>query len=169
VGHYERVKYADGPTVQVEMVVEAPVDVVWSLVTDISLPARFSTEFCGATWIDPPALGARFHGRSRHDALGEWETVSFVSRYESPKAFAWDVGDPDNPSASWWFELAPEPGGVRLRQGCRMGPAPSGLTPAIEAMPDKEERIIARRLSEHEANIVATLEGIKQLAESQTK
>ena len=79
------------------MVVEAPVDVVWSLVTDISLPARFSTEFCGATWIDPPALGARFHGRSRHDALGEWETVSFVSRYESPKAFAWDVGDPDNP------------------------------------------------------------------------
>jgi len=165
VGHYERVKYADGPTVQVEMVVEAPVDVVWSLVTDISLPARFSTEFCGATWIDPPALGARFHGRSRHDALGEWETVSFVSRYESPKAFAWEVGDPDNPSASWWFELHEQTPGVLVRYGARIGPAPSGLSIAITAMPDKEERIIARRLQEFERNMTATLHGVKALAE----
>jgi hypothetical protein len=46
-----------------------------------------------------------------------------------------------------------------------MGPAPSGLTIAIAAMPDKEERIVARRLEEFEANIRATLEGIKNLAE----
>jgi hypothetical protein len=47
-----------------------------------------------------------------------------------------------------------------------MGPAPSGLTNAITAMPDTEERIIARRLQEHEANMRATVEGIKQLAEA---
>jgi len=33
-------------------------------------------------------------------------------------------------------------------------------------MPDKEERIIARRLEEFERNMQATLEGIKQLAEA---
>jgi hypothetical protein len=33
-------------------------------------------------------------------------------------------------------------------------------------MPDKEERIIARRLDEHRANMQRTLEGIKALAES---
>jgi hypothetical protein len=55
---------------------------------------------------------------------------------------------------------------VRLRQGMRMGPAPSGLNIAIDAMPDKEERIVARRLEEHVANMRATLDGIKQLAES---
>jgi hypothetical protein len=49
----------------------------------------------------------------------------------------------------------------------QMGPAPSGLTPAIEAMPDKEERIVARRLEEHRANMGATLAGIKELAESE--
>jgi hypothetical protein len=46
-----------------------------------------------------------------------------------------------------------------------MGPAPSGLNIAIAAMPEKEERIIARRLEEFEANMKATLDGIKRLAE----
>jgi hypothetical protein len=32
-------------------------------------------------------------------------------------------------------------------------------------MPDKEERIIERRLEEHRANMQATVDGIKALAE----
>ena len=160
------VRYADGPTVELDVQIDAPVEQVWELVTDIDLPARFSTEFRGATWLDEgPRLHARFVGRSRHEALGEWETTSYVSRFEPHHAFAWDVTDPENPSASWWFELEPGPGGVRLRQGVRIGPAPSGLTFAITARPDKEERIVARRLSEFEGNIAATLAGIKRLAE----
>ncbi len=159
-------KYADTPTVDVTAVVAAPVDAVWALVSDIELPARFSTEFLGATWIDDgPRPGARFRGRSRHAALGEWETVCHISRYEPPRAFAWDVTDPQHPSSSWWFELDPRPDGVHVRHGARIGPAPSGLTFAITAMPDKEERIIARRLREFERNMTATVEGIKALAE----
>jgi hypothetical protein len=62
--------------------------------------------------------------------------------------------------------LAPDGDGSRLRQWMQMGPAPSGLNVAIQAMPDKEERIIEKRQAEHEANMRATLEGIKALAES---
>jgi hypothetical protein len=47
-----------------------------------------------------------------------------------------------------------------------MGPAPSGLTIAIRAMPDKEDRIIAQRLAEWQRNMLANLEGLKALAES---
>ena len=94
-----------------------------------------------------PCIGARFQGRNQHNAMGEWETTSFVNRYEPLRSFGWAVSDLENPSSSWWFELEQEPEGVRLRQGMRMGPAPSGLTIAITAMPDKEERIIARRLA----------------------
>jgi uncharacterized protein YndB with AHSA1/START domain len=163
------VRYADGPTVVVDLLVDAPLERVWELVTDIEVPARFSTELLGTRWIDDgPRVGARFQGRSRHDAMGEWETVSFVDRFEPGRAFGWSVTDPDNPSASWWFELEQEADGVRLRQGTRMGPAPSGLSIAITAMPDKEERIIARRLAEYEVNMRATIEGIKQLAEGGT-
>jgi hypothetical protein len=68
-------------------------------------------------------------------ALGEWETISFVSRFDPQRAFACDVTDPQQPSASWWFELEPGDDGVRLRHGARMGPGLSGLTLAISAMP----------------------------------
>lgn len=159
-------KYADGPTVEVGIVIAAPIERVWALVADIEVPARFSSEFLGAHWIDPePRFGARFVGRNHHDALGEWETTSFVVRYDPPRAFEWAVTDRDHPSASWWFDLDEDLGGTRLRQGMRMGPAPSGLSIAIEAMPDKEEKIVARRLEEHERNMRATLEGIRRLAE----
>jgi uncharacterized protein YndB with AHSA1/START domain len=163
------VMYADGPTVEVDVLIAAPIDQVWGLVSDIDMPARFSGEFLGATWIDDtPTVGARFAGRNHHDALGDWETTSFVARWEPPHFFGWAVSDLDEPSASWWFGLAEEMGGTRLRQGMRMGPAPSGLSIAITARPDKEEKIVARRLAEHGRNMAATLEGIKGLAEGRS-
>lgn len=159
-------RYDEGPTAEAEVRIAAPIARVWALVTDIDLPARFSSEFQGATWLDDgPAVGARFVGRNHHPAMGDWETTSIVSRYEPMRAFAWDVTDVDNPSSTWWFELEEDANGVLLRQGGRMGPAPSGLSIAITAMPDKEERIVARRLTEWEANLRATLDGIKELAE----
>jgi uncharacterized protein YndB with AHSA1/START domain len=161
------VRYADGPSVEVEVLIDAPVERVWALATDIELPARFSAELEGVTWLDDrPALGARFVGRSAHPALGEWETTSWVNRYEPLRSFGWAVSDPAHPSATWWFSLDEVDGRVRLRQGGRMGPAPSGLTIAITAMPDKEERIVARRLEEWERNMRTTLDGIKALAEA---
>ena len=42
----------------------------------------------------------------------------------------------------------------------------SGLTPAIEAMPDKEALIVGRRQEEHLANIKRCVDGVKALAES---
>jgi hypothetical protein len=162
------VKYADGPSVEVDILIAAPSERVWELVSDIELPARFSSEFLGARWIDDePRVGARFAGRNRHDAIGEWETTSFVTRYEPLRSFAWAVTDQADPSATWWFDLEEAASGTRLCQGMRMGPARSGLSMAIDAMPDKEEKIVARRLAEHERNMQANLEGIKQLAEAE--
>lgn len=155
-------RYADGPTVTVDVLIDAPVATVWALVSDITLPARFSTELQAAEWIDD----STFRGTNRHDAAGEWQTVCTVSERETDRVFTWAVGDPANPSATWRFSLAPEGHATRLTQWMRMGPAPSGLTPAIEAMPDKEERIIARRLDEHRFNMLATLQGIKGIAET---
>jgi uncharacterized protein YndB with AHSA1/START domain len=160
-------RYEDGPTVEVEAMIDAPAERVWELVSDIDLPARFSTELEGAVWLDEePALGARFVGRNAHPALGAWETTSWVNRWEPLREFGWAVSDPDNPSSTWWFALDEVDGCVRLRQGGRLGPAPSGLTIAITAMPDKEERIVAGRLAEWERNMRATVDGIKALAEA---
>ncbi len=165
-------RYGDDPTAQADIYVSAPCAVVWALVSDITLPARFSTELTGAWWIDGaagPRVGARFTGQSHHDAAGDWQTTCTVVSCEAPRAFGWVVGDPARPAARWGFELAAEDGGTRVRQWAILGPGPSGLTPAIEAMPDKEERIVARRLAEHETNMRRCLEGIKALAESRSR
>src|SRR2546423_11835896 len=163
-------KYADTPTIAVEVFIDAPAERVWLLVRDINLPARFPSELQEARWLDEaeaPVAGAGFMGRSRHPAAGEWETTCVVTVCEPGRTFGWAVGDPGYPSASWRFDLEPEGSGARLRQWAQIGPAPSGLTPAILAMPEKEERIIARRLDEHRANMQATVDGVKALAEGQ--
>jgi uncharacterized protein YndB with AHSA1/START domain len=164
-------RYADGPSVDVEVQIAAPPARVWELVSDIDLPARFSEEFQGAEWLDDatgPAIGARFRGTNQHPAIGEWQTTSTLVTFEPERVFAWVVQDPDNPSASWRFELEPSGEGTTLRQRCTLGPGPSGLSYAIEQRPDKEERIIERRQDEHRANMQRVLDGIKALAESES-
>jgi hypothetical protein len=46
------------------------------------------------------------------------------------------------------------------------GPARSGINLAIDAMPDKESKILHRRLAEHRANMQTTLAGIKHIIET---
>ena len=150
------------------MVVAAAPEALWLLVSDIHLPARFSSEFAGAEWLEGatgPAR-ARFVGHNAHPAAGQWDTVSTISAFE-PGATLRVVGRRSG-RAIVNMAVHPASGGCRHEgiQWMRMGPARSGINPAIDAMPDKEDRILRRRLDEHKANMEATLQGIKQLAES---
>lgn len=161
-------RYADRPGVEVEILIHAAPELVWRLVSDIGLPARFSSEFRGAEWLDEvsgPALGARFVGHNRHPAIGEWDTIATIVEFEPGRVFGWVIGDPGAQSATWWFTLQLVGSGTRLTQGMTMGPGRSGINLAIDAMPDKESKILHRRLAEHRSNMEANLRGIKHAAE----
>lgn len=163
------VRYADLPTVTVSVEVAADTATLWPLISDIQLPARFSPEFQGARWIEPhteAALGARFEGTNRHKAIGEWTVPCVVSVFEPERAFGWDPGGPEAPFTKWRFTLDPAGDHTTLTFTAQMGFGPSGLTPAIEAMPEREEEIVEGRLDEWRANMTATVEGIKSLAEA---
>lgn len=180
-GPSDPLRLGDEPGTWVQVVIDAPIDVVFALVTDISLPARFSEEFLGAHWADAgtsaedatgttgtadvPSVGAMFIGRSQHQALGEWEAPSFVEFYEPDKTFGWATVDATNPGSRWRYDLMLEDTGTRLRYSMSLGPGPSGLSIAIEAMPEKEPRILRRRIGEHHANMLRTIEGIRAIAE----
>jgi hypothetical protein len=162
-------RYADCPTTEAELLIDAPPAVVWPLVCDIQVPAEFSSEFQGGAWLDgatSPALGARFRGRNYHESAGTWETVSTVCELEPERVFGWAVGDPDVPAAQWRFTLEPKGPGTLIRQWMQIGPGESGISEIIRQMPDKEHRILRRRLAEHQANMQATLAGIKGRAEA---
>lgn len=164
-------RYADCPTVLVTIEIAAPRATVWALVSDIGLSSRFSTEVSGADWLDPhdgPVLGARFVGHSAHDAIGDWTTTCVVTGYDEPRRFEWSViGRDGDVSSIWRYTLDDLDGGsVRLDHWFQMGPGRGGLNFAIEAMPDKEERIVDRRLDEHRVNMERVVAGVKELAES---
>ncbi|MCE1180237.1 MAG: SRPBCC family protein [Micrococcales bacterium] len=161
-------RLSDAPSTQATIEIEAPPEAVWSIVTDLSTAAATSTEFRGAQWLDGatgPAVGARFLGRNAHPAAGEWETTSTVIACDVPRDFAYAVERVEDPSAVWRYVLEPVGPGTRLTQTAQIGPGRSGLSFAIDAMPDKEDRIVARRLEEHLASMEANLGHIKQLAE----
>jgi len=163
------VVHADGPGVTVEVDVKAPPTDVWPYISDIQLPARFSDEFQGAEWLsDTPEVGSTFLGRNQNDNLGDWEVTCHVAGYEENRVFAWNAGDAEDPSAQWRFELIPLAGSTRLRFSMVLGPGPSGLTAVIDAMPDKEAKIIANRQKHQAANMRRTIEGIRDLVEGRT-
>lgn len=164
-------RYADLPTVEASIDIAAPPEAVWALVADPLLMPELSSELQAVEWLDgtdSAAVGARFRGHNRHQALGEWSTTCHVVECDRPRVFSWAVEDPDNPTATWRFTLEPVGEGTRLTQWVRMGPGRSGLSLAIEQMPDKEEKIVFVRLREFEQGIVGNLDAIKRRVEGGT-
>lgn len=163
-------RYADGPTVESEILVDAPAEVLWPLVTDLHLLASLSPELQRVELLDGAdgvGDGVRFRGHSGHPKAGEWSTVSTVTTWEPLRRFGWQVerDRPEGPAATWLFELTPDGDGTVVRQSARLGPGSSGLTPAIERWPDKEERIVAGRIAEWRSAIEHNLAAFKESAE----
>ena len=166
--------YADTPVVAAQIYIEAPPERVWRLVSDIYLMPGLSAELQEVAWLDGvtgPALGHRFTGRNANAVLGSWETVSTIVECDEPRRFAWAVGDPGHPSTTWRFSLRPDGAdpdiaGTVLEQWMQMGPGRSGLSLAIDAMPDKEQKLVFVRLRELEAGLEHNLAAIKDLAET---
>lgn len=164
LGYGADVRYRDCPTVEVTERIAVDPDTAWAAVTDITLPLRRSPELQAVTWLDgatTPVVGARFEGRNRNDHLGEWTTTCTVTEVEAPRRWTWDVSAGGEAWSTWGFEVDPVRAGVVVRQWMRMGPGRSGLNIAIDAMPDREARIVEVRLAEHRDAMAATLAALR--------
>jgi uncharacterized protein YndB with AHSA1/START domain len=159
---------SDRPSVEIHLTVAAPVERVWELISDVTRVGDWGTECAAAEWVDGadgPVVGARFRGYQVRKNT-KWETISTVIEAEPGVSFAWVVADPGNPAASWRYQLdSDESGRTVVRYRVVIGPGPSGLTARIAKSPDREDYIIARRLKEHEQNMMTTLRAIKRAAE----
>lgn len=164
------VMYADQPGLGVSVLIDAAADRVWELASDISVPPRFDNEVVRTEWEDAPngpALGAGFRGYNHHQTMDfDWDVECRVTRYDEGREFGWRVQSPEGGAAEWWFTVEAAGDQTRLWFQATMGPGFSGLTPAIESMPDREADIVANRLGEWHKGMAITLAGIKELAEA---
>ncbi len=160
-------RFEDGPGAVAEIDIDASTAAVWAVVTDLAVVTGHSTEAIGAEWTgDHRGVGATFTGRNQHPALGTWSVPCFVDAWDERRAFGWRTSDPGNPGARWRFDLHARPGGTRLRYSYTLGPGRSGTTMALEKNPGKEAKVLRRRLDEVRANMVRTVEAVKQQAEA---
>jgi uncharacterized protein YndB with AHSA1/START domain len=156
----------DNPSVAVTRVIAAPAAAVWALVSDINLPARFSSEFQGARWTSGEAtLGAVFRGDNRRGESA-WSTDCYVIAWEPERLFAWAVEDTEHPVATWQFELDEAGATTTVTFRATLGDGESGVTEAVAKDPARESEILESRMAEWRRNMEATLEGVATLLEA---
>lgn len=109
-----------GKSCEASTVVDAPVEAVWALVSDVARTGEWSVECRGAEWLDGasgPVKGARFRGRNRRNAT-RWSRVCEVLEVDPARRLAWRTLPtrllPD--STRWDFELTPAGTGTRLTE-----------------------------------------------------
>jgi len=98
------------PDLEETIHVDAPAEVVWSLVSDLPRMGEWSPENTGGRWAGGatgPAVGARFRGTNRKGAL-RWSTVSTIVECEEPSVIAWDVKAGPLPVARWSYRIEPD-------------------------------------------------------------
>src|SRR6516165_7639295 len=112
-------------------VIEAPIDAVWNVVSDVTRVGEWSGECQGCIWIggaDSPVPGAQFRGRNRRGTM-RWTRVNEVTRAEPPHTMVWQTiaRFPYLDSTEWQLRLAEDESGTRVTESFQIVRLSKGL------------------------------------------
>ena len=97
--------------------------------------------------------------------MGEWDDGQHGHRVRPAAPLRLGRRRPRPPGRDLAVHPDPDGDGTRLEQWFQMGPARSGLSVAIDAMPDKEAKIVFVRLRELETAMQRNLAADQRRAE----
>ncbi|WP_139980048.1 SRPBCC family protein [Nocardioides litoris] len=94
---------------EVTLTIEAPVDKVWALVSDVTRIGEFSPETFEARWTrgsTGPEVGATFSGHVKRNGVGPtyWSPCR-VTVADEPRHFEWSVGTEKVHVNNWGYRL----------------------------------------------------------------
>jgi hypothetical protein len=106
----------------------APADVVWALVSDVTRIGEFSPETFEAEWVDGatgPAVGAKFRGHVKRNGRGPiyWTTCRVTECVES-EVFAFEVLTGGRALNTWRYRLAAVGDGTDVTESFQLTPVP---------------------------------------------
>jgi uncharacterized protein YndB with AHSA1/START domain len=103
-----------------EIVIQAPPQAIWSIVSDVTRVGEWSGECQGCLWESPASraeVGARFRGRNRRGSM-RWSRVNQFFSVREPEELVWRTmpGGLYSDSVEWRITLTPEGDGTRVSQ-----------------------------------------------------
>jgi hypothetical protein len=150
-----------GTRAEAHVHVDAPAEIVYGVVSDVTRMGEWSPETVTCKWLDGapgPAVGARFKGTNKRGVV-TWSTKPTVVVADSGREFAFEVGT----DVRWTYRFDAEGTGTRL-------------TESFEMLRDLRwhyaiaERWLMRvkdRRADLERGMTVTLERIKRVVESE--
>lgn len=105
---------------------DAPVEKVWALVSDVTRIGEFSPETFEARWTrgsTGPEVGAYFKGHVRRNGVGPtYWTPCQVTKCEPNRVFEFRVGTEDVAINNWGYRLEPSGDGTTVTEYFRLEP-----------------------------------------------
>lgn len=145
------------------VVIGAPPERVWDVVTDVTRTGEWSPENVGGEWLDGAsgaAAGARFRGTNRRGRT-RWSTTCEVLVADRGRQFAFATGSAAKPQTVWRYVLEPEGDGTRVTESFELvkplGPASRLATRLTTGVRDRRQDL--------EDNVRASLAALKRVVE----
>lgn len=104
---------------QVSVYIDAPPDVVYSLVSDVARTPEFSPEILRCTWLDGatgPAVGARFEAVNKVTRGPAWKNQPVITAARPGREFGFSRTERLAGTLVWRYQLEPEGQGTRLTE-----------------------------------------------------
>lgn len=101
----------------VDIIIEAPPETVYALITDINKMAAYSPELVSCRWLNGatgPAVGARFEAVNKLPISRPWKNRPVVVTFQPPREFAISRTEPFAGTVVWRYQLQPVEAGTRL-------------------------------------------------------
>lgn len=146
------------------VVVAAPAERLWALITDISRTGEWSPENTGGVWLDDatgPVVGARLRGSNRR-GRARWAKTCEVIATESGREFAFATGSSAKPETIWRYVLEPIAEGTRITESFELV-KPLG---AVSRLLTRLTTGVRDRHADLEENLRSSLANLKRIAES---
>lgn len=144
-----------------QIVVEAPPDVVYGLVSDLTRMGEYSPECYRCRWLDGadgPTVGVRFRGSSKFRGF-RWSRTGRITRMEAPSLFQFETL-PDaifHDATRWTYRFEPVDGGTLVTESYELI-RPGWLATVFDLVTRKPDAMVP--------GMRRTLERIKAVAEA---
>jgi hypothetical protein len=144
------------------IIINAPADKIWGLITDVTRVGEWSPETRSAAWTrgsTGPVVGAKFKGHNRKGWM-RWTGSCEVTVADPGREFSFVRRDPDG-GTTWRYVLESEDDATKVTESFSQGKVPTGPLRLFGRLAFGENRE-----NDMVAGVRTTLQGLKASAES---